>query len=272
MINRHFYHINPGYLKANLRISCGLNYFIYLILFLFFTLPCVKNTYSQNPPEAKQKITIKDINGTPRIFGLNIPNDYKSKNAYPLVVWLHGGLVNSKPDKGYEALWFFEKEAEKNGFILAAPTGDRECSWLNQCGIAWIKRVTTYVCSLYNIDSTRIYLAGVSDGGAGCFAYASSDPRPFKGFIALSCHPGVAEAAGYKFVPEKLASSSWYIVSNGRDRLYPLESVRPYFRRLKEAGADLTAKVYPSLDHGLDFGKKEKPSIVEWILRNKRGF
>jgi predicted esterase len=93
--------------------------------------------------------------------------------------------------------------------------------------------------------------------------------EPFKGFIVLSCHPGVAEAMGYKFNPEKLAEYPWYAVSNGRDRLYPLDQVKPYYKRLKKAGARIVARIYPDLDHGLGFGDREKPEIVKWILNKK---
>ena len=46
----------------------------------------------------------------------------------------------------------------------------------------------------------------------------------------------------------------------------PLEQVRPYLKKLRDAGTDMVARVYPQMDHGLNFGDREKPAIIKWIL------
>ena len=135
-----------------------------LLSFLLFT-DCV---YSQNAPVVK-KVTFED---TAREYLLYIPKKLSKKKPVPLLICLHG-----YGDSAYMFMYNtrFNDIAERENFIVVYPQGTlfKDSPFWNTLGygrskindLGFLENLVYEISKDYNIDQTRIYAAGMSNGG-----------------------------------------------------------------------------------------------------------
>ena len=144
--------------------------------------------------------------GQEREYLLHVPENYDGSEATPLVIGLHGGMVwpsTQKEISGWNSL------ADQHGFIVVYPSGEtfggkgtgvKPKVWLIKPdarlrrNVAFIEHLIDELTTRYTIDSSRIYVSGLSNGGAMAFALsctigdriaavgtvaAAHDQRPF---------------------------------------------------------------------------------------------
>lgn len=105
-------------------------------------------------------------------YSLLIPKDaYKSKKKIPLIFWLHG-LGNSI--EAEENMTGFTDIASKEGFMLCTPQNTNPEK---------ILEIIEEISSLYNLDKSRIYLAGFSHGAAQSHGLYYRHPELFAGVL-----------------------------------------------------------------------------------------
>lgn len=122
---------------------------------------------------------------------LTVPASYDSDTPAPLIVLLHG---YSSSGAGQDSYMGFSKIADRYGFLLVSPDGDKEaggdenrfwnaspacCNFFGSDvdDSAYILSIINEVKSDYNVDANRVYLIGHSNGGFMSYraAYDHSD-------------------------------------------------------------------------------------------------
>jgi polyhydroxybutyrate depolymerase len=123
-----------------------------------------------------------NYDGTDRTYLLHIPSSYDGLSAVPLVVALHGYTGSGS---GLESITGFSNKADLNNFIVVYPNGTGSTrSWNagNCCGYAmtndiddvgFISALIDTLSANYNIDSTRIYATGFSNGSMMSYRLAA---------------------------------------------------------------------------------------------------
>lgn len=109
--------------------------------------------------------------GLIRTYRLFIPSQDTGENALPLVVMLHGGGGTSRQIMRYTSM---NRLAEREGFFVVYPDGIRN-RWndgrvfdgadLTVDDVGFIKAIVETLIAKHHIDATRIYSAGISNGG-----------------------------------------------------------------------------------------------------------
>lgn len=105
--------------------------------------------------------------GITRHYRLHIPSTYQSGIPTALVINLHGLRSNASEQ---EALSSMSIKADKEGFIVAYPTGRNE-KWSVGPGVdgevdrEFIRNLIHHLQNRYTIDVKRIYATGISNGG-----------------------------------------------------------------------------------------------------------
>ncbi|WP_151796050.1 alpha/beta hydrolase family esterase [Acinetobacter soli] len=120
-------------------------------------------------------IVHKRLNVDQRVRSFELFNPNPNAQSQPLVIALHGGGGNSS-----QMIKRFQAQAKAHGFLLVAPQGigpsEKKGVWNSGgcCGdavqqqvddVRFIQQLIAYLKQHYAIDSTRIYIAGFSNGG-----------------------------------------------------------------------------------------------------------
>lgn len=143
--------------------------------------------------------------GTQRDYVLFVPRSYDASRATPLVISMHGAGLWGAAHRDM-AQW--NRVAEREGFIVAYPSGMRghgpqiwhvEESPLLALDVRFIADLIDSLSARYNIDATRIYADGLSNGGGMAFVLSCTLP----GRIAAVGLVASAQTLPWRWCPDR---------------------------------------------------------------------
>jgi phospholipase/carboxylesterase len=196
-------------------------------------------------------------------FSLYVPEYYTPDRSWPLVMALHGGSGNGR---GF--LWSWLRDARSRGAILVAPTATGNASnkstWAlmgDDTDTPNLIRILDLVRSRWNIDSKRMLLTGMSDGGTFCYVTGFESTSPFTHLAPVSAtfHPLMAEMAD----AERLRGLPVHIVHGGLDWMFPVQVARQTRDVLSAAGAHVTYRELDDLSH--TYPREMNAEILDWL-------
>jgi predicted peptidase len=193
---------------------------------------------------------------------LYLPRGYdKGEKAWPLLLFLHGagesGNDLSKVKKhGPPKLVAAGKDLP---FIVVSPQS-RRFGWQPQA----LNALLDDVSKKYRVDADRIYVTGLSMGGMGTWALATSRPERFAAIVPICGRGNPGDAGRLKDLPIR-------IFQGGKDPVVRLETAQRMYKALKAAGAkDVELKVYPDAGHDSWTETYNNPKLYEWLLAQRR--
>lgn len=191
---------------------------------------------------------------------LSLPEGYEKDDAklWPLVIFLHGAgergddLARVKvhgPPKKVEA-------GEEFPFILASPQCPAGEWWTEQPVLELIGHLEGKL----RVDTSRIYLTGLSMGGYGTWHFATLAPDRFAAILPV-CGGGVP----YKM--RWIKSLPVWAFHGDKDSVVPLEESARLIAALKKQGNKSTRlTVYPGVGHDSWTATYDNEEIYEWML------
>ena len=211
---------------------------------------------------SEDQMRVLDVDGVERTYSMHVPSDYDKSKAAPLLIALHGRLGTGE---GEERLTHFHNVSDNHGFLVAYPNGLQR-SWADGRGatpadqksvddVKFISALIDKLSATYNIDATRIYAAGMSNGGfmAGRLACELSDRIAAVAIVGASLSTDVATNCQ----PAKPVSVM--IVQGTDDPLVPIGGGT--LRRDGSGGSVLShadaVQKWLALDHCADAPKKD---------------
>jgi predicted peptidase len=206
--------------------------------------------------EAEIKVKVK-LN-----YLLALPDDYeKSDKKFPLLLFLHGAgesgddlsqVKKHGPPKLIEAGKF------QLPFIVVSPQSPGR-GWRPEALAALLDEV----CAKHRVDKQRVYLTGLSMGGAGTWALAASQPDRFAA-IAPICGFGNTRDA------EKLKGIATWVFHGAKDPVVPVSRSEEMVAAIKPAGGNPKLTIYPDAEHDSWTQTYENPDFYEWLFEHKR--
>jgi phospholipase/carboxylesterase len=191
-------------------------------------------------------------------FSLYVPEYYTPDRSWPLVMALHGGLGS-----GRSFLWSWLRDARSFGAILVTPTavGSTWALMGEDADTPNLMRILDEIRSRWNIDSGRLLLTGMSDGGTFCYVTGLESASPFTHLapVASTFHPLMAEMAD----AERIRALPIYLVHGRLDWMFPIEIARRTREALTAAGADVTYREIEDLGHS--YPREVNPAILNWL-------
>ncbi len=228
-------------------------------------------TIRRNAPSPGRHTVVLGVEGgLSYTLGYVTPETYETDSAYPLVIYLHGGIGTTRSDKGKDAFEMLAELSDSVGAFIASPSANRTVPWWSEGGIERILQSVRYMSLHYPIDPRKVFCAGVSDGATGCYAVANCTPGPFAGFFAVSGFGGMLPRLGLQLHPSNLAHRPIYNVNAGKDRLYPITVVREFVSWLSENGVPIEIKEYPQEEHGFEYRMREMGELAARIREWRR--
>ncbi|MFM8271349.1 MAG: alpha/beta family hydrolase [Gemmata sp.] len=217
-------------------------------------------------------------------YALFVPSDYDKQKKAPLVIALHG--LGGSPQQFMRTRGLTE-QAEKRGYVVAAPMGYNERGWYGQPGPKAgarkddpenlrelserdVMNVLRLVKKEYTIDADRVYLMGHSMGGGGTLHLALKYPDEWAALGPIA--PAIFSHRPAEL--EKIKSTPVIMVQGAKDPLVRPEIVRPWAEQMKRlemtheyievADGDHGSVVAPNVPKIFDFfdkhTRKEKKS------------
>jgi polyhydroxybutyrate depolymerase len=113
--------------------------------------------------------------GRLRTYSLYIPASYTGEAAWPLVLNLHGAFSNGEEQMLVSGM---NEVADTGNFLVAYPNSQGQF-WNNSLSpgaaddIGFITALLDELQNAYNVDSSRVYATGLSDGGLLSYYLAS---------------------------------------------------------------------------------------------------
>lgn len=156
--------------------------------------------------DVKKEIT---VDGETREFYVHAPASYDGSSPVPLVLVLHGG--GGKADK-VDKLTGMNDLSEAEGFIAVYPQG-KDKAWNDgrefktlfkkkkRDDVKFLGDVVKKMTDEYNIDDSRVYSTGISNGGFMSYRLAVENPETFAAVAGVVAQ--VSENLRDKHLPAK---------------------------------------------------------------------
>jgi len=195
-------------------------------------------------------------------YSLSIPHSYEPTRDYPLVVCLHGAGFTGE---AYLDRW---KTRLGEGYILACPTYPAG-AWFTRRAEELVLATIRTVQQRYRIDSNRIFLSGMSNGGIGAWLIGMHHAPLFAGLAPMAS--GIDDVL-FPFL-ENLRTTPVYIIHGSQDQVMPVDLSRKLAGELKHMGYPFIYREHDRthpMAGGHFFPREELPELVKWFDVQRR--
>ncbi|MAS96297.1 MAG: phospholipase [Verrucomicrobiales bacterium] len=230
------------------------------LLAVFGAVVCLLLSVSARADQSAQSFK-KQVNETIGLdYLLYVPADYseESEKEWPLVVFLHGAgergadlekvALHGPPAK--------VKAGESFPFILASPLCPEGGWWTDEPVLEFIGHLEETL----KVDTSRIYLTGLSMGGYGTWHFATRAPERFAA-IAPVCGGGIP------YLMRWIKEMPVWAFHGGKDTVVPLDESERLIKKLKEfQNEDAKLTVYPEAGHNSWTEAYDTAALYEWLL------
>lgn len=183
------------------------------------------------------------------------------KEKKPLVVFLHGASLRGTDLNRvlrYGTIDAIKRGLDMDAYVMAPQTSS-----------AWspkkIKNTVDYVTEHHDdIDTTRIYVIGMSLGGYGTIDYASTYPDKVAAAMAI-CGGGSVEGQ------ENLNDIPLWIVHGTNDKAVSVKESDKVVTKMKQADAETPRLIYtrvPGMNHSQPARLLYMPEVYEWLFEH----
>ena len=212
---------------------------------------------------------------------VDVPSDYDPAQNLMLRVQLHGGVGRPSPNAqppgrpaatGAGGSTPNRIEGEKQ--IYLHPSGWAAAQWWDEEQVDNILRAVDALKRKYNIDETKIYITGISDGGTGVYYMALKEPNPWSSFLPLNGSLAVlrnpANGADGEMHGNNLVNAPLYIVNGENDPLYPVADVEPHIAWLKRMGVNVVFRPQAGAVHNTAWWPTERAPYEQFVREHPR--
>ena len=206
-----------------------------------------------------------NVNGEDIRYAVYVPWVYDDQKAIPMIVFLNGmgecgtdGLKQLGVGLGTAVIL----DAERWPFIILFPQKQKhDIEWEDQEDM--VMAVLDSAKQEYNIDESRIYLTGISQGGHGTWAIAARHADIFAA-IAPVCGWGDEEMA------QALVEMPTWIFHGEDDSVIPLSESIDMHEFMKSAGGSPELTTYPGVDHNSWDNAYRNENLADWFLKHSK--
>ena len=228
---------------------------------ILISLPCDAQTPERQTE--KHLETSSDGETSKMSYLLYLPPAYETEEeAWPLLLFLHGAgergddlelvKVHGPPKMIAQGRDF--------PFVVISPQCPEGEIW----SIVTLHTLINEVVETHRIDTSRIYVTGLSMGGYGSWGLSYAYPDLFAASVPI-CGGGEPEK-----VPLMKGIPTW-VFHGAKDEAVPLHRSQEMVDALEEAGGDVRFTVYPEAGHvGAWENAYGDPDLWEWLVKQRR--
>ncbi len=239
----------------------------FLIAFAAITIRAI----AQDSPEF-DKLQYVTTNDT-LLYRMLKPGMQKDNELYPLIIFLHGsgerGNDNTETLKHIAPLFLNESNRAKYPCFVLVPQCPANENWTYPDWYQEPREPMSSVVSLIDslkalpfIDSSRIYITGLSMGGYGTWYLLTRYPDIFAAAVPICGGGDILQAGKFKHVP------IWNF-HGARDTSVPVDRSRSMIRALKDAGGNPRYTEYKKAGHDSWINAYREPDLLPWLFAQR---
>jgi pimeloyl-ACP methyl ester carboxylesterase len=212
------------------------------------------------------------------LYRLYSPETTGPTDKKPLIVWLNGhgeaGRDNILQLRYLSQLMFRPPHVRARFpfFMLAVQSPPENPDWTATDGASTGDDMINVVHSILEqtirdnpVDPDRIYLAGISSGGGGCWEFAIRHPTVFAAVAPIS------SAGSQRPELAKLRDTPIWAFNCSSDASTPIERVSQTIESLRSAGGVVHLTEVDSKSHDAWTAAFEEYHLLDWLLSQRRG-
>lgn len=227
--------------------------FITLMIMIYSTLVIGQTErQSVNYFEKEIKITL------PANYLLYLPKDYsKTENKFPLVLFLHGsGERGTDIEKvKTHGLPKLINQGKDFPFIVVSPQCPDDIFWNTDILISLLDEVI----AKYEVDTSRIYVTGLSMGGHGAWELAIRQPNRFAAIAPVCGWTDTSKACLISNIP------AW-VFHGAKDNVVPVKAAEDMVDALRKCGSNVKLTIYPEANHDSWTETYNNDELYKWFL------
>ncbi len=225
---------------------------------------------NSKPAIYRGKSTFGDGKGELQVW---VPPGYTSAKAWPLLVFLHGGMKETgraeSRGSGLDSLRHMVGKGRSDRFIWLAGvlrTSGSYHGWVVKQNTIDLVDAIREVSRRFHVDQRRVYLTGMSMGAGGTASISWMLPRAFAAFGPVSGYYWNSWCA----VPS-LKGVNYRVVHGDKDK-YPeepydrLKLAQTFAKLCKDNGASVQWVLLPGVGH--DYPEAEVPKMNDFLLKH----
>jgi len=194
-------------------------------------------------------------------------DDQGSEHKWPIVLFLHG-MGERGADLELLKLHGIPKIIEGGmdfPFLVVSPQCPEDTIWANELDA--LHALLENIIKNYPIDTSRIYLTGLSMGGNGSWRLAAAYPSMFAAVVPICgwANPSI----GFPERIHVLKNVPVRAYHGAEDEVVPLQGSQELVDVLKTNQGNVKFTVYPDTDHDSWTRTYENPELYEWLLQQK---
>ena len=244
-----------------------------MLALLIFSGKCLLAGESQKQEQTVEHYDFKVQHEYHLQYLLYMPPDYKADDTakWPLILFLHGAgergtnilkVATHGPPKLVRAGHEFP-------FILVSPQCPEGRVWSRDILLALLD----FVEKKYRVDTTRVYVTGLSMGGYGTWDLGLTHPGRFAAIVPI-CGGGdyITGLLSSRDKAQAIKTLGVWAFHGAKDPVVPVSESERMVGLLKHYGAqDVKLTIYPEAQHNSWTQAYDDPELYKWMLAHRRG-
>ncbi len=210
--------------------------------------------------------TFRDSQGETSNYAIFVPPGYRAERPYPLIMLLHGYGDRGVAGRQFTAVGVpsILKTLEKGfRFLVLSPQG-RSGGWNpDEADGRRAMELLDSIQKEYRVDPNRIYLTGISSGGAGVWSLAARFPDRWAAIVPVASN-------GDPRVVRSIYKIPCWCFHNSHDAGSPVANPRRMIQNLREAGATPKYTEFFGLNHNCWDRAYSLTDLYDWLLQQRR--
>jgi predicted peptidase len=222
-------------------------------------------------------------------YRILFPDNYDKRKKYPLVLFLHGagerGTDNERQLIHGSKMFLDSANRKKHPAIVLLPQCPEDSYWASvkqdlstrpigfefdySAPPTWpleaANRLVRKIAVEEAVDTSRIYVTGLSMGGMGTFESVYRYPNTFAAALPI-CGGGNEKA-----YDQRVRGTAFWVFHGDKDGVVDVQLSRNMVKRLKELKAkEAVYSEYPGVNHNSWENAFAEPEFLGWMFRQKR--
>ncbi len=187
-------------------------------------------------------------------YVLHVPDDYRGDVPFPLVVYLSGG-----PGLSIDAANSAEPVLGDTEFLALYPHAAGEMWWV-PANVSRVRALLDEVQTNFNVDRSRVYIAGFSNGASGALYYSLLWPERFASVVSLM-GGGICLPESKSLPLDKLAGIPVLFLHGQKDPIIPASCSEDTYKKLRKISPASELHILKNRQHDITLAADDGLSL-----------